>query len=75
MQEDPSLADTMMLPDGGIGEPAPGATTEKVKETVVGWPTNTGEGDTELKAIWVLALFTVCDQTPEMLELKFASPL
>jgi hypothetical protein len=30
MQEDPSLANTVMLPDGGIGEPAPGPSTEKV---------------------------------------------
>jgi hypothetical protein len=30
MQDDPSLANTVMLPDGGIGEPAPGACTEKL---------------------------------------------
>jgi hypothetical protein len=42
---------------------------------VIGWPTNAGEGDTALMLMLVLAWFTVCDQTPEALELKFASPL
>jgi hypothetical protein len=45
---------------------------------VIGWPTNAVAGDTELKEIWVLALFTVCvgdgDKAP-LLELKFALPL
>jgi hypothetical protein len=42
---------------------------------VIGWPTNSGEGNTELKPIWVTAGFTVCENTPELLELKFESPL
>jgi hypothetical protein len=74
-QPDPSLADNITLPVGGIGAPAPGATTPNVKETVIGWPTNAVEGDTELSEIEVLAWFTVCNQTPELLEVKFASPL
>ena len=77
MQEDPSLADTMILPVGAVGELPPGATTPNVNETVTGWPTNTVVGNIEARAVAVLALFTVCEKGAEvlLLGLKFESPL
>jgi hypothetical protein len=47
---------------------------------VTGWPTNNVEGESvlvtiELTTIVVRAGFTVCDQTAEVLGLKFESPL
>jgi hypothetical protein len=66
-----------MLPVGAMGEPAPGPTTPNVKDTVIGWFTNTVEGNTELMLVAVLALFTVCEMGApvELLPLKFASPV
>jgi len=36
---------------------------------------NTVEGDTEVREIAVLALFTTWSKTPEVLAMKFRSPL
>src|SRR5215813_13619485 len=65
----PSL--TVTLP---VGVPAPGAAGATVKLTVTACPTSEGSGLSEVIAVVVSALSTVCAAAAEVLPLKLASP-
>ena len=57
-----------------VGVPAPGAVAEIVAVKVTDWPKTEGFAD-ELTAVPVLAMFTVCVKSAEVLALKLLLPL
>jgi len=58
-----------------VGVPAPGELTVTDHFTVYVCPITDGSGKSEVMAVVVLALFTVCVKFVEVLVLKFVSPL
>ena len=71
--EVPSEVDPSWKVTVPVGEPAPGATGATTTEKVTPCPNTLGFAE-EIEVIVVAPLFTVCDNTDELLGLKFVSP-